>query len=153
MPKVTTDVMGRLLHHLCPVQKRTRLIRKRGTLVTELVVAMGILAIAILPLSLGFLQDAKLSRAYYYKAIAMEILDGEMEVLMSGEWKAFSVGTHPYPVRAASVPNLPPGQFQLTLTPNVLRLEWLPVGRGSGSTLVREATLVSGVPAKSGDKK
>ena len=112
-----------------------------GALITELVVAMGILAVAMLPLTLGLIQDVKLSRAYYYKAVSMEVVDGEMEVLRSGEWKAYPAGTHAYSVRAQAATNLPPGLFQLTIASNLLRLEWLPKSKGMGGPVLREVKL------------
>ena len=64
--------------------------RKRGFLTVELVVAMAILLVAVFPLSYDFLRERQLSRACYYRAVAMEIVDGEMEVLQGGEWQAFA---------------------------------------------------------------
>jgi hypothetical protein len=63
--------------------------RRRGALVTEAVIALGILAVTLIPLAFAFMQEIKLCRAYYYKAVALEIIDGEMEVLAAGEWRAF----------------------------------------------------------------
>jgi hypothetical protein len=68
----------------------------------------------------------------------MEIVDGEMEVLLAGEWLQFAEGPHPYPVKAASATNLPPGRFRLTRDGNRLRLEWLPEKRGNGGSVSRE---------------
>jgi hypothetical protein len=114
--------------------------RKRsGALTTELVVAMAILATALLPISFAFIQEMKLCRAYYYKAVAMEIIDGEMEILVAGEWRAFQQGTQPYAVNAGSATNLPPGKFTLTLTGKQARLEWAPNLQGKGGKVSREA--------------
>jgi hypothetical protein len=114
---------------------------RRAALITELVVAMAILALVILPLSYGFWHEAKLTRAYYHRALAMEIVDGEMEVLAAGEWRAYREGTQVYPVALASSTNLPPGEFVLTIQPPLLRLAWQPRGKGSINSVVREVTL------------
>ena len=79
--------------------------RKRGFLTVELVVAMAILLVAVFPLSYGFLRERQVSRACYYRAVAMEIVDGEMEVLQCGEWRAFGEGSQAYSVRAESAAN------------------------------------------------
>ncbi len=113
----------------------------RGFLTTELVVAMAILIVAMFPLSYGFLRERQLARACYHRAVAMEIVDGEMEVLLAGDGRTFGEGSRSYPVRAESARNLPPGRFVLTREGKRLRLEWLPDKRGSGGRVSREATL------------
>ena len=115
--------------------------REHGALATECVVALGILAAVMLPLSFSFMQETKMSRAYYHRAVALEIIDGEMEVLAAGEWRAFRDGRQSYPVRAASATNLPAGEFALTLRDGAARLEWIPKARGVGGAVVREVKL------------
>jgi hypothetical protein len=108
-------------------------------LMTELVMAMAIFVIAVLPLAYSFAQEQKLLRIYYNRAVAMEIVDGEIEALAAGEWHSFNEGVHEYAVRANSVTNLPPGKFLLTVSGKRIRLEWLPEGRGRGGKVIREA--------------
>ena len=115
--------------------------KNRGLLMMDLAVAVGILAVAILPLAYTFAQEAKLVRAEYHRAVAIEIVDGEMEILVAGEGKRFPDGTQDYPVHVKAAANLPAGQFKLTRTGNHLRLEWKsdrPAGIGA---VVREANV------------
>jgi hypothetical protein len=112
---------------------------ERGAVLTEMVVAMAILAVVVLPMAYAFMHEMKLCRSYYYDAVAMEIVDGEMEILAAGEWRAFPPGVHPYPVRAGAATNLPPGRFVLTVAEQTLRLEWRPAQKGKGRPMVREA--------------
>lgn len=112
---------------------------QRGALITELVVAMAILAIAILPLAFTFAHETQLLRQAYCHAVAMEIVDGELEVLAAGEWRAFASGTQPYSVKAQAATNLPPGAFQLTVSTNRVRLEWIPQASHVGGRITREA--------------
>jgi hypothetical protein len=114
---------------------------ERGALATECVVALGILAAVMLPLSFSFMQETKMCRAYYHRAVALEIIDGEMELLAAGEWRAFREGRQDYPVLAASATNLPPGEFALTLRDGLARLEWTPRARRAGGAVVREVRL------------
>ena len=114
---------------------------QRAALITEWVVAMGILTFVMVPLAFSFMQESKLCRAYYYKALAMEIVDGEMEALAAGEWRAFKAGQQDYRVSAAAATNLPPGSFSLTLVEKRVRLEWIPKRRGGGGGVVREVKL------------
>ena len=113
--------------------------RRRGALITEVVVAMGLLTLAMLPLAFSIAREQKLTRAYYNRAIVMEIIDGEMEALMAGEWRAFMPGAQTYPVRAEAAKVLPPGKFLLTLDGDRVRLEWLPEKTGTGGKVVRDA--------------
>ena len=98
--------------------------REAAALTTELVIAMAILASTMIPLSFSFLREQKLLRNYYQRSIAMEIVDGEMEILQAGEWKAFPEGAHAYKTAAASAKNLPDGNFIFTKQGERLRLEW-----------------------------
>ena len=123
-----------------PAPKRQR-VKERGALMTELVIATAILVIAVMPLGYSFVHDQKLLRTYYSRAVATEIVDGEMEALAAGEWRSFSEGTHDYTVRANSMTNLPAGRFLLTVSSNRLRLEWTPGVRDRGGRVVREATI------------
>ncbi len=113
-------------------------LREQGALTTELVVSMAILAFTLIPLSFAFMQEVKVCRLYYYEAVAMEVVDGEMEVLAAGEWRAFSEGQHNYTVRAEAAKNLPAGRFLLSRADKVVRLEWRPDKPGSGRPVSRE---------------
>lgn len=114
--------------------------RIAGMTLIELAVALGILAVAIVPLGYLLHQERQLARAYYYRAVAMEIVDGEMEILAAGEWRAFPEGSHPYTVRGEAANNLPAGKFVLTLREKRIRLEWLPGQPGCGGKVAREAS-------------
>jgi hypothetical protein len=120
-------------------------IRPRGSrsrdaaLATELMVALAILGIAVFPLAFSFAREHQYLRTCYQRAVAMEIVDGEMEVLLAGEWRSFSDGVHAITPRAESARNLPPGTLQLTVAGKQLRLEWLPDSRDQGGKVLREA--------------
>jgi hypothetical protein len=115
--------------------------RQHGSLIAELLVAIFLLVAVMLPIAYSFDAEKRAARANYDRAIAMEIVDGEIEVLLAGEWRAFPLGTQPYPVKADALTNLPPGQFSLTLQTNKIRLEWKPSMTRRGGPVVREATL------------
>lgn len=107
----------------------------------ELLVAIALLAGAVLPLAYSIASEKRYARALYQRAVAMEIVDGELEALAAGEWRAFTNGVQPYPVRAAALTNLPPGTFLLTLTDKNVRLEWRPAIKHHGGAVVREVKL------------
>ena len=111
---------------------------RAGALHTEAVVALGILVAVMIPLAFTFQQETRTCRAHYCKAVAMEIVDGEIEALAAGEWRAFRPGKQSYAVRAAAATNLPPGDFLLTLDDTRVRLEWIPRAGGAGGIVARE---------------
>lgn len=104
---------------------RPRHLKTRALIMVEMIMAIAILFIAALPLAFTIHADAKVFKATYQRAVAMEIVDGEMEILAAGGWQSVSEGTHPYTVRAAAAANLPDGQFKVTRAGRHLRLEWL----------------------------
>ena len=112
-----------------------------GFATIEMVVAIGLLASALLPLAYSMVREQRLARAYYFRAVAIEIVDGEMEVLRAGEWRAFSPGRQKYRVLADSATNLPAGEFVLTIAETELRLQWLPAKPGQGGPVSRSAPL------------
>ena len=122
---------------------RTSILSKRtsGALMVELLVAMALLTGALLPLAYSIASERRLARASYQRAVAMELVDGEMEILGAGEWHAFAPGTQRYSVRSAAVTNLPPGEFLLTVKPGKVRLEWQPAVKRHGGAVVREMIL------------
>ena len=107
---------------------------------TELMIGLAILGIAVFPLAFSFAKEHQYLRTCYQRAVAMEIVDGEMEVLLAGDWHSFTNGVHTLASHALSTTNLPPGKLQLTVANKNLRLEWLPEIRNQGGNVVREAT-------------
>jgi hypothetical protein len=114
--------------------------RERGMLMVDLFVAMSIFAMAIMPLAFSYVRETRLLRAEYFRGVAMEIVDGEMEILVAGEWRNLPDGAQPYAVHAGAATNLPSGRFQLTKTGNHLRLEWASDERQGIGAVVREVT-------------
>ncbi len=110
-------------------------------MVYECVIAMGILMAVLVPISVSFISEHRACRASYIRAVAMELVDGEMEILRAGDWRRFPRGAQAYPVTGAAAKNLPPGKFVLTIEEHVLRLEWLPDGKDQGGKVRRETAL------------
>jgi hypothetical protein len=113
--------------------------RDAGSLVMELIVAIAILVLAMFPLGYAFTQEHSLARRSYQRAVAMEIIDGEMEILLAGEWRSFPQGTQTYQLHAESAKNLPPGKATLTITGKHLRLGWTPESKSARGMVLREA--------------
>ena len=111
---------------------------QNGWLHIDLLAALGILLLAILPLGFACFQEFGLLRRSYHKSVAMELIDGEMEILAAGEWRQFPAGRQEYPLRGDAVTNLPPGTAFLTISNQTLRLEWQPANGKTGTRVVRE---------------
>jgi hypothetical protein len=113
----------------------------RGFLQIDLVVALAILAIAIVPLGFSFARERQVLKIEYFHSVINELVDGEMEILAAGGAKNFPDGSQKYSVQSLAAKNLPAGHFQLTKNGNHLRLEWLPDGKHGLSAVARETTL------------
>lgn len=115
--------------------------RQSGALMTELMIAMAILAVVLFPLAFCFAQERTFLRSCYNRAVATEIVDGEVEVLLAGEWKSFKEGAQDYAPQGLAVTNLPSSKFRLTVIGRRLRLEWLPSEKDQGGRVIREVTI------------
>ena len=115
--------------------------REHGFLMMDLTVGMAILTLAITPLAFSFAHERQLLRTEYYRGVAIEIVDGEMEILAAGAWRDFPDGPQVYAVHASAAARLPSGRFQLTKTGNHLRLEWKSDERRGIGAVVREITI------------
>ena len=109
----------------------------------EVMVALGVLMAVVTPLVFTILQDQRQARDLYLRAVVMEIVDGEMEVLAAGAWREHELGPHEYSINANSATNLPPGKFIFTRTEKNIRLEWRPQDEFAGHRIkvTREARL------------
>lgn len=114
---------------------------RRGVLMMDLVVAMAILSLAIVPLGFSFARERHLLKIEYHQSVINEIVDGEMEILAAGDWRSYPDGSQAYPVHAGAAAALPPGHFQLIKTGSHLRLEWTPDKRQGIGPVVREVTV------------
>jgi hypothetical protein len=114
---------------------------RRGFLEIDLVVALAILGIAMMPLGFAFVRERQVLKIDYFRSVADEIVDGEMEILAAGAGRDFPDGSQIYTVHSRAAASLPPGHFQLTKNGNHLRLEWTPAERHGLSAVIRETIL------------
>lgn len=121
--------------------RKGRQVSKRGFLEMDLVVAVAILGLAIIPVGFSYAHEQKALRADYYRAVANEVVDGEMEILAAGDWKHLPDGANAYAVHSRAARNLPAGHFELTKNGNHLRLEWSPNAREGVGAVVRDITI------------
>jgi len=99
---------------------------KQGTILVEMVVSISILVIMSTTFAMAFMAQQRLLELSLCEMVVTEIVDGEMEVFLAGEWKAYPEGIHDYAVQSKAAQALPAGKFQLTRKGQDLRLEWIP---------------------------
>ena len=66
--------------------------RQRGSLTAEVAVALAVMLTVLLPFAAKLAQDRVEGRKLYQRAIAIQIVDGEMEVLAAGGWREVAIG-------------------------------------------------------------
>lgn len=113
----------------------------RGFLQIDLVVALAILTVGVVPLGYSFARERQMLKAEYCRSVANEIVDGEMEILAAGAGKVLPDGSQIYNIHAKAATSLPPGRFQLTKNSNRLRLEWNATKKSGIGPVVRETLL------------
>ncbi|HEX7653303.1 MAG TPA: hypothetical protein VF607_07345 [Verrucomicrobiae bacterium] len=113
----------------------------RGFLQIDLVAALVLLTIALIPVGFAFQRERHLLQVEYQRAAIDELVDGELELLVAGGAQIIPAGEQPYLMHSRILSHLPPGHFQLTRTERHLQLAWLPDEKAGVSAVVREATL------------
>lgn len=106
---------------------------------------MAILVVALIPITHTIRQERQLCRGLYFRSVALSLVDGEIEVLKAGEWKSYSDGQHDYPITAPAAVVLPEGNFTLTRSESLVRLEWIPNRDGNGGRVIREFEIQHGL--------
>ena len=61
--------------------------RPRGFLEVDLLVGLAILSLAVVPLGFSFARERQVLKMEYFRSVANEIVDGEMEILAAGDGK------------------------------------------------------------------
>lgn len=118
--------------------------RQAGALATELVVAVGVLTTAVIPFAYSYLHEQRLIRHAYHHAVAMELVDGEAELLAAGALVTIPEGQSLYPINSPAATNLPSGRFLVSRSGNTGALEWQPERVVHGGTVRREFRLQAG---------
>ena len=115
--------------------------RHAGSLSMELVVATSVLTIAVIPFAYSFLSEQRLIRHAYHHAVAMELVDGEAEILAAGALNQFAEGETVYPLATGAATNLPAGRFVLRRQGASGLLEWRADKPAPGGNVRREFRL------------
>lgn len=104
--------------------QREPLSSEHGMLMAEFSAAIAIFALVVFTSAAPVAMEQALVRRETARAVAMEIVDGEMEILAAGAWRKYGAGTHEYVVSQVSAKTLPAGRFVLAVTDSKVSLEW-----------------------------
>jgi len=123
------------------LSRTTRVARCRAFLQLDVAVAITVLALVFIPLSISSSGDLDLARRHYFEAVALQLIDGEMDVLLAGERRKYTPGEHRITPVGEAVQNLPEGKFVLTVKQKQLTLTWVPTKRAKWGRVERVVEL------------
>jgi len=118
-----------------------RLARRRAFLQLDVAIALTVLALVFIPLSVSSSGDLDLARRHYFEAVALQLIDGEMDVLLAGERRKYTTGEHRIKPVGDAVQNLPEGKFVLTVQDEKLTMAWVPTKRAKWGRVERVVQL------------
>ena len=121
--------------------RTTRVAKCRAFLQLDVAVAITILALVFIPLSVSSSGNLDLARRHYFEAVALQLIDGEMDVLLAGERRKYTTGEHRITPVGEAVQNLPEGEFVLTVHDQKLTLAWVPTKRAKWGRVERVVEL------------
>ena len=119
------------------IRPTTRLTNRLAFLQLDVAVAITVLALVFIPLSVSSSGDLDLARRQYFEAVALQLIDGEMDVLLAGERRKYTPGEHQIKPVGEAVQNLPEGEFVLTVHDQKLTLAWVPTKRAKWGRVER----------------
>ena len=123
------------------IRPTTRLANRLAFLQLDVAVAITFLALVFIPLSISSSGDLDLARRHYFEAVALQLIDGEMDVLLAGERRKYTTGEHRIKPVGEAVQNLPEGEFVLTVHDQKLTLAWVPTKRAKWGRVERVVEL------------
>jgi len=123
------------------IRPTTRLANRLAFLQLDVAVAITVLALVFIPLSVSSSGDLDLARRQYFEAVALQLIDGEMDVLLAGERRKYTPGEHQIKPVGEAVQNLPEGEFVLTVHDQKLTLAWVPTKRAKWGRVERVVEL------------
>ena len=123
------------------IRRTTRLAKHFAFLQLDVAIAITVLALVFIPLSVSSSGDLDLARRHYFEAVALQLIDGEMDVLLAGERRKYTLGEYGITPVSEAVQNLPEGKFVLTVKQKQLTLTWVPTKRAKWGRVERVVQL------------
>ena len=107
----------------------------------DVMVAIVILMLVFIPLTVTSSRKLDLARRHHVEAVVLQLIDGEIDVLLAGEHKKYNFGEHRITPAGEAAEDLPKGDFILTLKKKQLSLVWIPVKQAKWGRIDREVNL------------
>ena len=123
------------------IRPTTRLAKRLAFLQLDVAIALTVLALVFIPLSVSSSGGLDLARRHYFEAVALQLIDGEMDVLLAGERQKYTTGEHRIKPVGDAVQNLPEGKFVLTVQDEKLTMAWVPTKRAKWGRVERVVQL------------
>ncbi len=107
----------------------------------DVMVAIVILMLVFIPLTVTSSSKLDLARRHHVEAVVLQLIDGEIDVLLAGEHEKYNFGEHRITPAGEAAEDLPKGDFILTLKKKQLSLVWIPVKQAKWGRIDREVNL------------
>ena len=107
----------------------------------DLMLAVSILMLLFIPFGVTSSGKLDLARRQHFEAVALQMIDGELDVLLAGERQKYPLGEHKITPPGAAVKTLPVGEYILVVKENQLSIAWVPEKEAKWGRVEREVTL------------
>ena len=103
------------------------LVKRLAFIQLDVAVAIVILMLVFIPLTVTSSSKLDLARRHHVEAVVLQLIDGEIDVLLAGEQEKYNFGEHRITPAGEAAGDLPKGEFILTLKEKQLSLAWVPI--------------------------
>lgn len=111
---------------------------RAGGLLPDLAVALLLLTVALLPLAYSFASQRRLLQAEMDRAAVVQLVDGELELLLAGPWKNLPDGSSTIVLRTNGMARAVAGTCVVMKQGRALKIEWTPQAHSGVGRVVRE---------------
>ena len=123
------------------LQPTTRLAKRLAFIQMDVVLGIALLLLVFIPFSVTSSGELDLARRQQFQAVALQMIDGEMDVLLAGERQKYAAGEHTITPPGEAVQSLPEGKFVLTVGEKELTLAWTAVKQAKWGRVERVVKL------------
>ncbi len=91
-------------------------IKRHNFMIYEIMIAITVLSIALIPLAYNIKAEMQMLSALYYRSVAEQVLDGHIKFLALGEYKKYTEGQQKYIINNKAFNQLPKGNITLEIS-------------------------------------
>ncbi len=111
---------------------------RSASVLPDLVIAIMLLGLVLLPLAHSFASQRRLLQAEMDRATMVQLVDGELEILLAGPWRKLPEGTSSLTIRTNGLVRVAAGSCAVTRSNGMVKLEWTPAARSGVGRIIRE---------------